>query len=73
MSALGFRLIWSIPSSTHTQGRQSKIKAPPKVKIACGIVVYHEILLQISMKVVKKKRRRLRALNPELQGGVVIT
>jgi hypothetical protein len=69
MSALGFRLIWFIPASTRTQGRQSKIKAPPKVKVACGIIIYHEILLQISVKVVKKKRRRFRAFRPELQGG----
>jgi hypothetical protein len=41
------RLIWFIPPSTRTRGRQSKIKAPPKVKAAVGIILCHAILLQI--------------------------
>jgi hypothetical protein len=69
MSALGFRLIWSIPASTLTRGRRAKIIAPPKVKAVSGIISHHEILSQITAADVKKKKKaHLRLQNSPLGG-----
>jgi hypothetical protein len=69
LSALGFRLIYFIPASTSTNGRQAKIIAPPKVKAVSGIIL-HGILLQISGPEVKKKIRRNRAFRFTAGGKV---